>query len=267
MYTADVLFFSFFHLVSIYVSNIFFFPTRYFGSAEEEKENEELASNSISCRQDSSPPSAGEAIPKDLDSEKDDLKSPPPSKRTKTSFIQYLDSHSKNSLKRAAAGKSDSESGLTSPVCDLTTSQDELEKKNLSVKHTGDGSVGQPLLPTWPGGMESTCKESEFRESTLLRFVASKKPSVVEKDGPKIVFSRRMALFKAFGNAKISSQSSDEAPENELQGSQNSGISPSQDLTDDSVTPTQLSQGVHSQIERSSVSVISCSYAIALLES
>ncbi len=181
------------------------------------------------------------------------MKSPPPSKKAKFSFIQYLDSHSKVSLKREASKMSDSDSSFNSPDNEAVKSRESHRTEVMKTPLRNSSESGfkkEPLLPRCPelnDGSEDIGKET-YKKDSLMKFMFSKKSNCVDDNKEKQNGSK-MSLFKAFSNAK---PRLDDKPEGDFHGSKDSGISMSQNSNDDDDGIIEItSEYTQSQTEKS----------------
>ena len=254
-----------------------FFTDSYFKTHDETEEHKESINDESRTPEDADfleneTKQTGLAT-QDLD--KNSLKSPPPSKRAKFSFIKYLDSHSKISLKRVACKMSDSESGQSSPESEALTIRDtnikDCGKINFSkdpdarktcfkdtsprkipfAKDSGEQKQSPfPRLPDLPD-IPDNCRSEESKENSLMKFMFTKKSKSFEKNSPKLK-GGKISLFKAFGNVKCKKNEVLEAEDDELLASKDSGISLTPitiDDDDDGDGSEESSQVVQSQPE------------------
>ena len=178
----------------------------------------------------------------------EELKPSPPSKRSKISFIQYLDSQSKNSLKHAAATMTDNESSLNFSDINKSPCNPEIRKFPLKTKNMS--SEREPLLPIWPEISESKRKDSGTL--SLTRFMVSTKSSAVNKDETNDVPSR-ISLFRNCNETVTKPHRTFEGLETYSQSNRDSGIPLIQTMANDNEMSSELSQDVHSQKEYRSV--------------
>ena len=241
---------------------------RYFGCEEDEKENE-LSSmteeNPSKSQGILSQESVMEAENRKNLFQKDTYKSPPPSKRAKFSFIKYLDSHSKNSLKRVASRLSDGDSPSSSPENEVmgrpqteTTISLETEtvkprgleavgshkNENIELKERVCGGQGQivseeksfdytglPRLPSLPRAMgedrSQNLEKGSNRQLSLSKFMFSKNQS---KIGGELKEGQggRISIFKNQKKEEEGEKISQNETDQENNTSQESEISLSQ---------------------------------------
>eukprot|EP00794_Sanderia_malayensis_P020244 gene20244-22226_t len=200
--------------------------SQYFSIKPDNKENDTSAMNSSPSSGNEVQNSENEASEREMVVEEDLLKSPPPSKRAKFSFIKYLDSHSKDSLKREASKMSDSDSSFNSPenesvrperVCQNEATKSLLINDMPSLKK-------DPLLPRCPEFLDD--QKDSNNNNTLARFMFTKNSSCIDKSSTQRS-TTKMSLFKAFNNTKSKPCDNNESND-DLHGSKDSDISLSQ---------------------------------------
>ena len=197
--------------------------------------------------------------------QKDTYKSPPPSKRAKFSFIKYLDSHSKNSLKRVASRFSDGDSPSSSPENEVmgrpqTETTISLETETVKPRgleavrsHRNEGieskervcggqeyifseekcfdNTGLPRLPSLPRAMgedqSQNLEKGCNRQLSLSEFIFSKNPPKIGGD-LKVAQGGRISLFKSQKKVEEGEQISKTETDQENNTSQECEISLSQ---------------------------------------
>lgn len=224
-----------------------------------------LEEESLKSQEISSQESVTEAEKQRNVFQKDTYKSPPPSKRAKFSFIQYLDSHSKNSLKRVASKLSDGDSPSSSPENEavgqsqtetmISLETETVEPRGIEIVRShrnetiesrervcgGQEQIfseaksfensGLPRLPSLPRSMgedkSQNLEKGSNRQLLLSRFMFSKNPPKIGGD-LKVGQGGRISLFKNQKKEEDGEQINQTETDRENTTSQESEISLSQ---------------------------------------